>query len=140
VPALPKDADALAELRRAHCRTAAGCAIVRVPPNAPSPVAILMQSFDAASYRGRTVRLRAWLRLDAADSLDRGQMFLSVDRANRQTGFFDNMDDRPVRSAEWTRCEIVSSIDRDATFINFGFMSYGRGAVWVDEVTFEVLK
>ena len=126
VPALPKDADSLAELRRMGCRTAAGCAIVRVPPNAPSPVTNLMQSFGAAAYRGKTVRLRAWLKLEPADSQDRAQMFLSVDRANRQTGFFDNMSDRPVRSAEWARYEIAGPVDRDATFINFGVMSSAR--------------
>jgi hypothetical protein len=140
VPALPKDADSLAELRRAGCRSVAGCAIIRVPPNAPSPVANLMQSFGAAAYRGKTVRLRAWLKLEPADSQDRAQMFLSVDRVNRQTGFFDNMTDRPIRSMEWTRSEIVGPVDRDATFINFGFMSIGKGAIWVDEVSFEIVK
>lgn len=140
VPALPKDADSLAELRRTGCHGGAGCAIVRVPPNAPSPVANLMQSFGAAAYRGKTVRLRAWLKVEALESQDRAQMFLSVDRGNRQTGFFDNMNDRPVRSLEWTRCEIAGPVDRDATFINFGVMSIGKGTVWVDDVSFEIVK
>ena len=47
-----------------------------------------------------------------------------------QAGFFDDMKDRPVRSAEWTPCEIVSKVDEDATFINFGVVSVGRGRVW----------
>ncbi len=140
VPALPKDADSMAELHRTGCRTGAGCAIVRVPDNAPSPVSSLMQSFSAAAYRGRTVRLRAWIRVESADPQDRAQMFLSVDRPNRQTGFLDNMSDRPIRSAEWTRCEIVAPVVGDATFINFGFMSIGKGAVWVDEVSFEISR
>ena len=140
VPALPKDADFLAELRRVGCRSGTGCAMVRVPTNAPSPVANLMQSFGAEAYRGKTVRLRAWLKLEPVDSQDRAQMFLSVDRTSRQTGFFDNMNDRPIRSTEWTKYEIVGPVDRDATFINFGFMSIGKGTVWVDEVSFETLK
>ena len=140
VPALPKDADSVAELHRSGCRGAVGCAIVRVPPNAPSPVAILMQSFDAAAYRGKTVRLRAWVKLEPGDSQDRAQMFLSVDRPNRQSGFLDNMNDRPIRSVEWTRHEIAGPVDRDATFINFGVMSIGTGKVWVDEVSFEIMK
>ena len=140
VPALPKDADYIAELRRSGCRSRLGCAVVRVPANAPTPVASLMQSFSAAAYRGKTVRLRAWLRLEASDSEDKAQMLLSVDRANRQSGFSDNMNDRPVRSAEWTRCEIVCPVDRDATFISFGVLSIGRGRVWVDDVSFEVVR
>jgi hypothetical protein len=113
---------------------------VRVPPNAPSPVANLMQSFSAVGYRGKTIRLRAWVRLESADAQDRAQMFLTVIRTNRQTTFFDNTSDGPVRSAEWTRCEIVCPVDADATFINFGFMSIGKGTVWVDDVSFETLR
>jgi hypothetical protein len=139
VPALPRDADYLAALSRTGCRGAAGCAVVLVPSNAPRPFSSLSQSFSAAAYRGKTVRLRAWLRLESTDPDDRAQMWLSVDRENRQQGFFDNMDDRPIRSSEWTRTEITGPVAPDARFINIGVMSVGRGRVWVDEVSFEVL-
>jgi hypothetical protein len=155
VPALPREAAYQAQLRRDGCRSAVGCAVVLVPSNAPRPLGYLMQSFNAAPYRGRTVRLRAWLRLEPrpADDLvtsylrveappaeDRAQMVLSVDRQNHRSGFFDNMDDRPVRSAGWTRCEITGAIDDDARFIEIGVMSIGRGRAWVDDVSFEIVK
>jgi hypothetical protein len=87
-------------------------------------------------------QLAGWedLQPGPVDAQDRAQMFLSVDRTNRQTGFFDNMNDRPIRSLEWTKYEIVGPVDRDATFINFGFMSIGKGPVWVDAVSFEVVR
>jgi hypothetical protein len=138
VPALPRDADYLAALSRTGCRDSAGCAVVLVPSNAPRPFSSLSQSFSAAAYRGKTVRLGAWLRLEPADSDDRAQMWLSVDRENRQQGFFDNMDDRPIRSSVWTRTEIIGPIAPDARFINIGVMSVGHGRVWVDGVSFEV--
>jgi hypothetical protein len=149
VPSLPKDANYLAELRHDGCRSTIGCAVVMVPANVPRQVGNLMQSFSAAAYRGQTVRLRAWIRLEGffvtaaglrfPNPEDRAQMWLSVERANRRNGFSDSMDDRPVRSEEWTRCEIVSEIDADAQFINFGFMSIGGGRVWVDDVSFEII-
>jgi hypothetical protein len=149
VPSLPKDSDYVAELRRDACRNGNGCAVVVAPANVPRQVGNLMQSFGAAAYRGKTVRLRAWVRLQrffvAAAGLrfpapeDRAQMWLSVERSNRRTGFSDSMDDRPVRSSEWTRCQIVSEIDVDAQFIQFGVMSIGGGRVWVDDVSFEVI-
>jgi len=139
VPALPKDADYLAELRRTGCRSGVGCVVVLVPANAPRPLSDLMQSFGAAAYRGKTVRLSAWLRLEATDKDDRAQMWVSVDREHHQRGFYDYMDDRPVRSSEWTRCEIVGKIEPDAVFIDIGVMSIGRGRVWVDDVSFEVV-
>ncbi len=139
VLALPKDADYLAELRRTECRSGIGCAVLMVPANAPRPLSYLMQSFGAAAFRGKTVRLRAWLRLEAVGQDDRAQMWLSVDRERHRSGFFDNMDDRPVRSGAWTECEIVGRINDDAAFIDIGVMSIGRGRVWVDDVSFEVV-
>jgi len=149
VPSLPKDADYLAELRRSGCRSRTGCALVMVPQNVPRPVGNLMQSFSAAAYRGRTVRLRAWLKLETffvtstgirlPDPEDRAQMWLNVERANRRNGFADDMNDRPVRSPEWSLCEITGEIGEDARFINFGVMSIGGGRVWVDDVSFEVI-
>ena len=155
VPAPPHEAAYGAELRRAGCHSNVGCAVVLVPSNAPRPFGYLMQSFNAAPYRGATVRLRAWLRLEprptndlvtswlrmeASPAEDRAQMRLSVDRPNHRSGFFDNMEDRPVRTAEWTRCEITGRIDDDARFIEIGVMSIGRGRAWVDDVAFEVLR
>jgi tetratricopeptide (TPR) repeat protein len=137
--ALPKDADFLAQLRRKGCRTGSGCAVVQAPASSPRPFGNMMQSFSATAYRGKTVRLRAWIRLEAMEQDDRGQMWLAVVRANRRNGFYDNMDDRPVRSSQWTQCEIVGEVDRDAQFIDFGFMSSGKGRVWVDDVTFQVV-
>ncbi|MBL8177976.1 MAG: tetratricopeptide repeat protein [Bryobacterales bacterium] len=140
VPALPNEADQWAQIRRGGCRSARSCAVVLIPENAPVPVGNLMQSFSARAYRGKRVRLRAWLRLEAADGGDKAQMWLGVDRAKEQKGFFDNMSDRPVRSAEWTQCEIVTRVEDDATVLKFGVMSIGKGRVWVDDVTFETIR
>ena len=109
------------------------------PATAPDAVGNLMQSFSAAAYRGKTVRLRAWVRVEAGTPGDRAQMWLKVYRPNGKTGFYDDMDDRPVRDAEWTNCEIVAEVDRDAQFLDFGVRSIGRGRVWVDEVWFEIV-
>jgi hypothetical protein len=151
VPSLPKDADYLAELRRGEgCRSRTGCALVLVPRNVPGTTGNLMQSFSAAAYVGKTVRLRAWLRLERffltsagfriPEPEDRAQMWLNVERANRRNGFSDDMHDRPVKSADWTQCEIVGEIGEDARFINFGVMSIGGGRVWVDDVSFDVIS
>jgi hypothetical protein len=138
VPALPKDANQWAQVRRDGCINKS-CAIVLVPENAPARVGNLIQSFSAVAYRGKTLRLTAWLRLEAADPEDRAQMWLTVDRANNKKGFLD-MGNRPVRSADWTRCEIQTRIDDDATFITFGIMLIGRGMVWVDNVSVEMVS
>ncbi|MBV8841189.1 MAG: hypothetical protein JO307_00125 [Bryobacterales bacterium] len=137
VPALPKDASQWAELRRSGCRSRTGCAVVL--GNSPVRVGNLYQSISAGAYRGKTIRLTAWLRMEAADAGDRAQMWLSVDRGKGKEALFENMNDRPVQTADWTQREITADIDHDATFIEFGVMTYGRGRAWVDSVSFEVV-
>jgi hypothetical protein len=115
------------------------CAVVLA--NSPVRVGNLYQSVSAARYRGKTLRLRAWLRLeDAVDTNDRAQLWLSVDRAGGKRGLSGNMDDHPVQTDAWTEREIVVPIPGDATFIEFGVMSYGRGRAWVDDVSFDVVR
>ncbi|MBI4908313.1 MAG: tetratricopeptide repeat protein [Acidobacteria bacterium] len=132
VPALPNEADQQAQLRRRGCMTGDSCAIVMVPDNALTQVGTLMQSFSAAAWRGKLVRLRAWLRLEPVSASDQGQMWIGVDRANNVTA-------NPVRSEEWTQSEIRIRVPNDASFIKFGVSSIGKGKVWVDNVTFETL-
>jgi hypothetical protein len=141
VPQVEKISGSLAELRRKGCRSNGGCAVVIAPATATAPDSVgnLMQSFRAAAYRGKTVRLRAWVRVEAGGPEDRAQMWLRVDRPNGKVGFMEDMDGRPVRSAEWTSCEIVAEIDGDAQFVDFGVKSMGRARVWVDEVSFDIV-
>jgi hypothetical protein len=138
VPSVEKGAANLAELRHKGCRSAA-CAVVQSPAGAPDAFGNLMQSFSAAAYRGKTVRLHAWLRVESAGPDDRAQMWLRVDRPNGQNGFFDNMDDRPVTSGLWTDCEIAAVVDDDAQFLEFGISSIGRGRAWVDDVSLDII-
>jgi len=141
VPQVEKVSGSFSELRRKGCRSNGGCAVVIAPATAAMPDSVinLMQSFRATAYRGKTVRLRAWVRVEGVGPGDRAQMFLRVDRPNGKVGFEENMDGRPVRSAEWTSCEIVGEIEYDAQFVVFGVRSIGRGRVWVDEVSFDVV-
>jgi hypothetical protein len=140
VPQVEKISGSLAELRRKGCRSTAGCAVVIAPATATAPDSVtnLMQSFRAAAYRGKTVRLRAWVRVEAGGPGDRAQMWLHVNRPNGKVGFMEDMDGHPVRAAEWTSCEIVAEIDSDAEFVDFGVRSMG-GRVWVDDVSFDIV-
>jgi hypothetical protein len=129
-----------AEWRKEGCIVGPSCAVV-IGSSHPGEKTFgnLMQNFSAVAYRGKTIRLRAKLKLDAVDPTDKAQMWLRVDRPDRQMGFFDNMDDRPIQTSVWTDVEIVGKIDPDANEVYFGFMEIGKGIVWVDALSFEVI-
>ena len=139
VPELPQVADHWAEIRSTGCREGMRCAVLLIPDNAPG-FGYLMQTFSAAQYRGKTVRLRAWMKIEAGNSYDHAQMSLSIDRDKGRLGFYDDLNDRPVQSAEWTMREITTRVYDDATFITVGAISKGRGRVWLDDASFEIVK
>lgn len=100
----------------------------------------LMQTFDATAYRGKRIRLRGALRLEAAEAGARGQLWLRVDRPKDITGFFDNSQDRPVTGQAWTTGAIVGDVAPDAEAIALGAMLVrGNGKLWIRPFTLEVL-
>jgi C-terminal processing protease CtpA/Prc len=99
----------------------------------------LMQAVDAAPFRGRRVRFRAAVRMEAAEAGARAQLWLRVDRNANKIGFFDNMGDRPVTSGEWRYYEVVGDVEEDAAVINIGMILLGKGRAWLDDVSFEDL-
>ncbi len=136
---VPGRADrAAAEVRSEGCKIGPRCAFVQAPNSTANSFENLMQSFDAGPYRGKTIRLHAWIREDSADRGNRAQMWLRVDRQNGEIGFFDNSQHRPVTSEEWKECEIKGRIDNDARTINIGVMAFGRGGAWIDGIEFEI--
>lgn len=112
------------EVRREGCRNKLGCAVVAGSGR-------LTQNFSGAGYRGRTVRLRAWLRVEAGGAGDRGQVWLSVDHGNTQQV--------TVESARWTSCEILGEVTDEAQSIQLGVLSTGKGRVWVDGFSFQAV-
>jgi hypothetical protein len=138
VPTLERTTGSLAELHRKGCRAEGSCAVLIAPATAPGSSGNLMQSFSAAAYRSKTVRLRAWVRVEAGSPEDRAQLWLRIDRPSGKASFFD-LEDRAIRPDNWTAGEIVAEIDADAQFLAFGVTATGRGRVWVDDVTFDVV-
>src|ERR1700726_88822 len=112
------------------------CAVVRGISFAPTPgTATLMQSFDAAAYRGQRVRFRAAVRTD--DS--RAQLWLAVEGPDHRPSFFDNMADRPIASNRWQVYDILGEVAADATRIGIGLTVNGDGRAWIDAGAFAAL-
>src|SRR5262245_59071086 len=81
----------------------------------------LTQSFDAAAYRGKRVRLRAAVRAEVSGFGNYAQLWLRVDRKDNRPGFSDDTGDRPV-AQEWRDHEILGEVAEDAVSISLGLM------------------
>src|SRR4051812_7489638 len=102
------------------------------PPPAKA-FATLMQSFSAAKYRGRRVRLRAELKTE--DVQGAGTIWMRVDAAPGRMLRFDNMETRKqdgvlAATSDWTRRDVVLDIPHEAESIHFGFFLRGQGRTW----------
>ncbi len=106
----------------------------RVVPAPGVPFAALWQAVDATPFRGRRVRWTGKLRTSGGAL---GQLWLRVERGD-STGFFDNMDERPVVSQAWERAEVVGTVDPGSTRIVFGSLMSSGGTVWYDDLELAV--
>jgi transglutaminase-like putative cysteine protease len=98
---------------------------------------IVLQALDATGYRGKRVRLRAAVRV-VSGSGNQAMLWFRVDR-RAGDGFFDNMADRPIKSAEWKQYEIVGDVADDAETMTFGLILFGGGSAAFDDVLLEVV-
>jgi len=92
------------------------------------------QRIIAQPYRGRTLRVSTWLRLDARTALDAAQIMIGVESPNGRLGF---TDERRVQSSTWQHVEMIARIDDDANYINIALVAGGRGSAWMDGVSIE---
>ncbi|WP_051819761.1 hypothetical protein [Streptomyces sp. NRRL S-920] len=99
--------------------------------------ATLIQSVDAGPFRGQRLRMTAWVRTENARS---AAIWMRVDGSDDNMLAFDNMSDRSIEGTTgWCRYSIVLNVAPESLVIAFGFMVHGRGRVWADDFSFEVV-
>jgi len=102
----------------------------------------MFQMFKADRYRGKRVRLSAFIRTQ--DVTGHAALCFRVDgkpTAKRgQTLAFDNMDDRRILgTTDWTRYACVLDVPRDARAIFISNILAGRGNLYWADVRFEIV-
>ena len=93
---------------------------------------------DLSSIKGKRIRFRAFVRAEVGDD-DRVGMWLREDLKSGTSGAFDNMSDRPIKSAKWREYEIVADISEDAKAVTMGVLLHGKGTAYVDNVVVEIV-
>jgi len=98
----------------------------------------LMQAFRADLFRGRRLRLSAFVR--TADVEHWAALWMRVDGPNEDTLAFDNMQDRPILGTkDWRQYRVVLDVPENSEIIAFGVLLGGGGRVWLDDVSFDVV-
>ncbi len=104
----------------------------------PNEFTNLMQAMDATAVQGKRVRFRAAVRTADLAASARVQLWFRIDRPSGM-GAFDNMQNRPISSAEWQHFDIVLDVADDATRLNVGMFVIGQGKAWIDDASLEVV-
>lgn len=103
----------------------------------PEGFGTVMQSIDAARYRGRRVRFSVMIR--GREITDWAGAWLRVDAAAGVMAL-DNMQDRPLRgTTAWSEAVNVLDVGDDATSVHFGVLLARAGAVDLAAPRFEVV-
>lgn len=97
----------------------------------------LMQSVDAKNYAGKRIRFSGTVKADGVQSW--AGLWMRVDKGSEVVGF-DNMENRAITgTAEWKKYDVVLEVPPDASGVSFGILLSGQGAVWLNDMKFEVV-
>lgn len=67
-----------------------------------------------------------------------GHLWVRIDDVNHKIGFFDNMDDRPIKTKEWASFTIKGKVDDKAAAIYIGSFLSGLGTFIIDDLSLKI--
>lgn len=103
-----------------------------------SSYALLAQKISATDYRGRRVRLSAYVRME--DVRGRSGLWFRVDGPQGDVLAFDNMRDRPLAGhREWSELTLELEVSPEAKELHYGLLLQGSGRAQIDELKLEIL-
>ena len=98
----------------------------------------LMQRFRADDYRGRRLRMTAYVRTEAVEDL--AVLWIRAENRGGRVLKLENLFDRRLRGTKsWQKITVEVDVPSESARIEFGVELAGRGRVWVDDFAFEVV-
>jgi hypothetical protein len=123
--------------------THGGRASARLASRVPTATGFgsLMQVAAVDRYRGKRIRLSAWVKSDAM--VRYAGLWLRIDAPDQEPTHAlasDAMQSRPISGTrDWRRYEIVLDVAPTAADIAFGAHLSGSGTIWVDDFQIEIV-
>ena len=115
---------------------------LRIRRTGKQPFGLVLQKIKADRFRGKRVRLTAFLRLENVEAYGHGALreISGATLMLRSGGALDDMRDRPLRGTKpWTEVSVEISVPATATVVDFGATLSGSGTLWVDAVKLEAV-
>jgi hypothetical protein len=97
------------------------------------PWGTIVNVVTAKPYAGKKFRIEAAVKVTLIDKDANAEIWARVDKPDNQTGFFNNMMDKPIQSDEWKVYTLSGKIDKDALMLVFGGMYHKRGIFYFDD-------
>jgi hypothetical protein len=120
---------------------------LRIRRTGTQPFGLVLQRIKPDRFRGKRVRLSAFLRLDNVEPFGRGALrdmsgAVLMLRSEGGTGMvLDDMRERPLRGTRpWTEVSAEIDVPLSANTLEFAAMLSGTGTLWVDAVRLEVVE
>jgi serine/threonine-protein kinase len=131
-----KDYELARDTEVKHGGTASGA--IRATAEAKDGFGTFTQGIQAEKYRAKRVRLAGWIKADSVAGWS--GLWMRVDGKERAALAFDNMSDRAVKdTSDWTQFQVVLDVPDAAEQIYFGCLLAGKGKVWVDDLSLEIV-
>lgn len=97
------------------------------------------QVVKADQYRGKRVRLRAWVKTQGIAGAGPAGLWMRVDGQESELAFDNSATHTLKGSTDWRQIEVILDIPANAIGIAFGALIHGSGTLVVDDVTFDVI-
>ncbi|HEY2722218.1 MAG TPA: hypothetical protein VGI82_10860, partial [Chitinophagaceae bacterium] len=95
------------------------------------------KAISVKGYEGHNFRLTAMVKSDLDDDSASAHLWARVDK-EKGDGFFDNMDDRPIRTSDWKLYTVQGKIDTGANRLVFGLYCMFNGRFYFDNMNLEI--
>ncbi|WP_242145388.1 MULTISPECIES: helix-turn-helix transcriptional regulator [unclassified Bacillus cereus group] len=91
----------------------------------------LMQIFKADKYKGKRLRLTAFIKSENVK--DWAGLWMRIDGKDTEPLAMDNMQNRPIKyTTNWQPYSVVLDVKEEAIGIAFGILLSGEGCIWAD--------
>ncbi len=92
-----------------------------------------VQTINVTSITKKKFKLTASVKVDTNDKSAWAGLWVRTDTKDGENGFFDNMQDRPVKTNDWKTYTIEGTIDSNTQKLNFGGLCLYNGDFYFDD-------